>query len=269
MLFRVASIKRNGLQVVGNDDVACERFVRFARIPLGACFQRAVFGVVQNEVSCPKLLRVPPRIERGAVAFLVWSEPLAVGVGAERLVHQPVGVLRVFSAKRIERLVAEAAKTQSVCEGCREAELRLLRRMDVEALETHVADAECPAVFQSAKRDEVAKARNFLLRKDLPTNTVEKRQHFCMAPDIQAVSELERHADKPYHAEQMVGMRVRDKEVVYLLFPQPGAFQLRQDSISASGIDEKNASCGAVQWIRNTASAQMFLKPSLFLSATV
>ena len=26
-------------------------------------------------------------------------------------------------------------------------------------------------------------------------------------------------------------MRVRDKEVVYLLFPQPGAFKLRQDSI--------------------------------------
>ena len=60
LLFRVASIKQDDLEVVGNDDIACKHLSRFMRIPLGACFQRAVFSVVQNEVSRPKLICVQP-----------------------------------------------------------------------------------------------------------------------------------------------------------------------------------------------------------------
>ena len=142
---------------------------------------------------------------------------------------------------------AEAAEPRSVDKQGRKTELPLLCRVDVEALKAHVSDAEGSSVFKPVEDNKSAKARDLLPRQYLAADAVEKRQHFCMAPDIQAASELERHADKPYHAEQMVGMCVRDKEVVYLLFPQPGAFQLRKDSVAASGIDEKNASCSAVQ----------------------
>lgn len=221
--------------------------MRLCRIAFPPRLQRAVFRMVENEIPCTEFMGVSPCVKRGAVAFFVWLETLAVGVSAERLVHQPVGVPRVLPAERVVRLVAEAAEPRSVGEHGRKTELTFICRVDVEALKAHVADAEGFPVFKPMEDDKIDKARNLLPRQYLTADAVKKSNHLFMAPNIQTATELECRSHDPYHTEEVVRMGMSHEDVMDILPALSGALQLRKDSVAASGVHKQHAATGALK----------------------
>lgn len=150
----------------------------FGGVGGAACCEVAVFGVIEDEVFHPEVLSHFARFERCAVMLLVGLEDVALGIQAERFVHEPVGADGIFAASLIERFVAETHQRCAGGEGGAEAELQFFGRADVESGHADVAYRECLIVGHEAHDYLVADARGYLLGEGEAADSVEGVEHF-------------------------------------------------------------------------------------------
>ena len=90
-------LQQNFFQVVGHNDTALEVLCRFACVCLAACGECFLLGVIEQQVLHAEFGGELAGVERRAMRLLVGLELLAVGVEAECLAEEPVGVFYELS----------------------------------------------------------------------------------------------------------------------------------------------------------------------------
>ena len=68
-----------------------------------------------------------------------------------------------------------------------------------------------------------------------------------MAPHIKPTVVFQGHSNNPHNAEKMIRVGVRYENVVNILNAQSGAFHLHEDSVSAAGVNEQDATVCVLQ----------------------
>ena len=80
-----------------------------------------------------------------------------------------------------------------------------------------------------------------------PTDVCQQAKHLLMAPYMQRMMKLQGHAHHPYAAQKMVGVGMGHEEVVDILAPHTGLFQLREHPIAPTGIHHQHRPATAMQ----------------------
>ena len=180
-------------------------------------------------------------VERRAVRLLVGLELLAVGVEAESLAEQPVGVFYHETVLLVVRFVAETSDSSSGQFGT-ETILLLLRGVDVEALHTDVAHLELVAIVQFVEDHTLCHLRQLFLGENHVDDGAYHELHLVVAihmePTLIALA-LRHHAYQPYHAEDVVGVGVGYEEMMNVGDSDVCLFQLCEHAVAASAVNKQ------------------------------
>ena len=101
------------------------------------------------------------------------------------------------------------------------------------------------AVVHLVKKHAPADLSILLRREHVLQIEIQYAQHFLMAPHMKFTAELsgkmalDKHANHPYHPQDMVGMGVGDKNVVYVATTDARPLQLGEYAIAAASVDEQ------------------------------
>ena len=212
--------------------------------------------MVEDEVAHAQFGSQATSVEGRAMTLLVGLEGLAVGIEAEGLGHQPVGLLDEGAVGGIVGVVAQAGHHQGRRRvaigggGWRHAPgqfgsntvLLLLRGVDVAPLDCHVAHGESVAVLQLMEDDTLRYPGELLLGEDHVDDGAQDQQHLVVAIDVEmalVVFALGHHADHPDHAQHMVGVGMGDEEVVEVADGHASALELPQHAVASASSDEE------------------------------
>lgn len=236
-----------GLEVVGDEDVALEVLGGLGGIGDRAGGQARVLGVVEDQVLDTQLLGEHAGVEGCAVVFLVGVEHHSVLVQAEGFAHQPVAASRVGLALHAVGLVAEADEALPVGQLGLEAELLEVGRRDVKECHFHIIDSDVLTVLHLAQDDLGAERVEYLARDHQPCHREQCLAHLVVAVDGERplVFALKNQwgdlAQHPDGAHDVVGVAMGDEHVADALEGDPRLDDLPQDAVAAAAVHEHAA----------------------------
>ena len=116
---------------------------------------------------------------------------------------------------------------------------------NVKDRQVHTQSGQRIARLYLHKADARVQMTRQFCRQQSAAQRYQNGQCFVMTPDGQfavifsLVDRLRHKADHPHHTQQMVGVCMRDKQVVQMAGRQTGILQLAQNTVAAAGIDQQ------------------------------
>lgn len=241
----------DGFEFVGAVGLACEVDFGFCGVGFFSCGEVGVFGVVEHQVFHFQYFCLLSGIERCAMVLFVGAELFAVAIEAECFAQKPVASHHVWLIALIERFIAQAHHALAIGHQQSEAILHGFGRTQVEARHFHIVHHQRFAIVHFLQDDAISYGTLYFLRDEESANGVERMPHFAIAIDgemprvLPFVNKRRNFANEPHHAQNVVGVHMRHKDVTNFFVSDMRLMELTENTVTPTGVDEHPAAGGA------------------------
>ena len=184
-------------------------------------------------------------VERRAVVLFVGFIPFRLAVQAERLCKQPVGVLCHVAVCIVQRLVTETHHGFPFRRHRTESVLLLFSGVEAEKRYVHTGNLPLATIGQHVDNDAFLKYVEVFFGERQPAYLRQHVDYAFVPVDVQrAVVSLflyrvDHSACHPYGTNDVVGVRMSQKQVADVGNRHARLFKLCQDAVASTGVDHQ------------------------------
>lgn len=206
--------------------------------------QVLVFRVVQNQVLYPHPGRRFTGVFDGGMVLFIGMKDMRFSIEAEGFVKEPFAVPDIAFFPRLIRFITTAGQF-TIRELQGKAELLGLRRADIEKGHVVANKLVCLPIGYRNEMQAVIEESTVFRRQQGVSHRVQQGNDYLVTVDDgfaivgPAPPGLAHHTHEPEDPQKMVHVLVRDKDRPHIPPAQMSLFQLLQETVPASAIDEQ------------------------------